>query len=113
MTPETLTALRGSIVKWRGIVAGTTEDMGTENCPLCALFYGDHGTCVGCPVSEATSATCCGGTPYDRWSDYWAPSAESNWDLKHVPLEQLDEIRALAQAELDFLISLLPKGETP
>lgn len=118
MTPETLTALRGSIAKWRAIVAGTAEDKGTENCPLCAAFY-SHGECAGCPAAEVAQDSCCRGTPYMDWANYWAESGQpydpalGHWDLAHVPVARLPEVTAMAQAELDFLISLLPEGASP
>lgn len=91
MNAETLTALRGSIAKWRAIVAGTGINRGPSDCPLCKLFFFVR-RCVGCPVFERTGETGCGGTPY---SDY-----EKNGELE------------VAKAELDFLISLLPEGES-
>lgn len=114
MDPETLAALRGSIQKWRDIVAGTGSDLGTENCPLCLLFHdneveddeGDMRNCDGCPVSEHSGNDECSGTPFSTW-------------IK-LTVDQGSERRALtpkhtraAQAELDFLISLLPVGEAP
>jgi len=38
MDEKTLAALRGSISKWEGIVAGTMQDSGASNCPLCKKF---------------------------------------------------------------------------
>jgi hypothetical protein len=116
MTPETRTALEGSIEKWRGIVAGTTKELGTKNCPLCQLFNqhaviwaelhpdedlqllnsGQPRSCKGCPVEAVTALDGCEGTPYIDYSD-----AEINGDE--------DAMRAAAAAELYFLISLLPK----
>ncbi len=93
MTPSTLAALRGSIAKWWAIVDGTGRDKGPSNCPLCGLFYRDN--CVGCPVREAAGDDLCCGTPYEEWAD-----------------AVTDEARAeAAQAELAFLVSLLPDGE--
>lgn len=87
----TLEALRGSVKKWQAIVDGTGKNRGPSDCPLCKLFFFVR-LCVGCPVFERTGETGCGGTPY---MDY----------EKHGELY-------LAQAELDFLISLLPEGES-
>ena len=50
MDKATREALLGSIEKWRRIVAGTGEDLGWKNCPLCTMYY--HGGCEGCPVAE-------------------------------------------------------------
>ena len=98
MDKRTRTALEGSIAKWEAIVAGTGTDEGTENCPLCQLFFdkrdpmGDY--CEGCPVKERTGQTCCEGSPYQEWSTN--------------PYASEDEAKRLAQAEVDFLRSLLP-----
>lgn len=103
MSPETITALRGSIAKWEGIVAGTASDGGTDNCSLCQLFHsdffsedeldeGERECCLGCPVFNVTGKRGCQGTPYDDYSDKGT-------------LEN-------AQAELDFLKSLLPGSAT-
>lgn len=94
MDSATLAALHGSIAKWRGIVAGTATDEGILNCPLCQLFtwlVDDRGECAGCPVRDATGSDNCIGSPYENY-------CETN-------------SIADAQAELDFLISLLPPGE--
>jgi hypothetical protein len=91
MNKRTLTALRGSIRKWEGIVAGTVTDEGPNNCPLCGLFF--NLGCEGCPVSAAAERPYCENTPYDVW-DTGAPQPER---------------KAIAQAELDFLRGLLPK----
>lgn len=86
MAPKTLKALQGSIKKWEGIVAGTAHDLGSDNCPLCKMFaYMPN--CDGCPVAERTGVSSCCGSPY--------------YDYK-------DGIPGAAQAELDFLKSLLP-----
>lgn len=98
MEPKTLTALRGSIDKWRAIVAGDSGDLGVRNCPLCAVFYDVR--CVGCPVSERSGAAGCVNTPYIAWAEEWDDNRVTD-----------DRSRTLAQAELDFLVSLLP-GET-
>lgn len=85
MDPATLVALKGSIAKWEGIVAGGPEG----DCPLCLMFFRGRpieDICVGCPVMERTGRRMCRGTPY--------------WD---------DTNPKQAQAELDFLKSLLPK----
>jgi hypothetical protein len=116
MTPETRTALEGSIEKWRGVLAGTTKERGTLNCPLCHLFN-QHAfiwaelnpdkdlelkrckvprTCRGCPVEAATGVDNCQRTPY---IDYVAAEIYGDEDAMH----------AAAAAELYFLTSLLPK----
>lgn len=101
MTPETLTALQGSIAKWEAIVAGKGVDDGGDNCPLCKLFIeNDH--CAGCPIASHSGAAGCCNTPYDQWYRLHRPF--NSVPLKAETPEQFDA----AQAELDFLRSLLP-----
>jgi len=101
MDPETLEALRGSIAKWEGIVAGTVENKGAENCPLCQKFHPDYNpnilNCDGCPVKAKTRIGGCIDTPYTTYSE-----AEFEGDISD------QELRVLAKDELDFLKSLLP-----
>lgn len=75
MDERTLTALKGSIAKWEGIVAGTVENRGFHNCPLCARFHpeatnrsyrGPH-VCEGCPVKDKTGKSLCRGSPYYKF----------------------------------------------
>jgi hypothetical protein len=96
MDEKTLIALKGSIAKWEGIVAGTVKDEGQDNCPLCQQFI-DEG-CVACPVMGVTGHSGCWGSPYD---DYAA--LEEGYGS-----EEYESVRDAAQAELDFLRSLLP-----
>jgi hypothetical protein len=110
MNTETLIALRGSIAKWEGIVAGTMVDEGRHNCPLCQKFNkdlrkeegGNYGTCEGCPVAAATGSPLCDQSPYEAYAD--AILGEDDLSA--------EELTALAQAELDFLKSLLPRANT-
>jgi hypothetical protein len=99
MDSRTLEALKGSIAKWRAIVAGTGEESGIYDCPLCALFHPRRAPeptppapCAGCPVMERTGQAYCAGSPYDRW-------------------DEGDDDAAVAKEELDFLCSLLPADE--
>lgn len=96
MNAETLEALQGSIAKWEAIVAGTGEDLLCKNCTLCQAFYG----CEGCPVMEATGQADCQESPWVEWFDC-IPHGEKR--IANTP-----ERKKLAQAELDFLRSLLP-----
>ena len=89
MDRKTLRALRGSIKKWEGVVAGTTEDKGSDNCPLCQLFNKEWWQrCYGCPVRDATGQSFCFGTPYEVYRDR--------------------RTKTNAKKELKFLQSLLP-----
>lgn len=110
MSPETLEALRGSIAKWEGIVAGTVQDEGPANCPLCIRFnrtVNERVNCSGCPVRDRTEQHGCTGSPYDDFENYMGLVEEGE--------EELDEARKkdLAQEELDFLKSLLPTDAIP
>lgn len=87
MDAKTLEALKGSVAKWEAIVAGTGEDHGQMNCPLCYVFI--IGDCEGCPVMAATGKRFCAGTPYEAYYE----SAK----------------RSDAADELAFLKSLLPQ----
>jgi hypothetical protein len=98
MDAATLEALKGSIAKWEGIVAGTTRDDGADNCPLCALFNTDdydriENACEGCPVQKSAGIGFCMQTPY--------------YAYRHLKTTEA------AQAELDFLRSLLPADPVP
>ena len=99
MDKNTLEALKGSIRKWEGIVAGTIQDKGPTNCPLCYKFIFQE--CVGCPVRKATKQTHCQGTPYVEYKvaedDYGGDS---------------DDAKEAAQRELDFLKSLIPESKS-
>lgn len=100
MNKATLKALRGSISKWKRIVAGTGGDDGVENCPLCQMFFYDHAECQGCPVSAKTGVAMCLKTPYEKqWMTndwFWGQRASS------------PKLLRAAKAELKFLESLLP-----
>lgn len=103
---EALCLLEGSIEKWEAIVAGTGEDHGTDNCDLCAGFYAL--CCVGCPVAAKVGADSCEGTPYQEWSDHMFETHDGS-EMKIAGCAECDRF---AQAELDFLRSLLPDAET-
>lgn len=105
MSKRAETALRESIQKWEGIVAGTEGDFGTKNCALCRLYY-RAGTCdASCPVVRATKEEECGGTPYEKWAQLHA----LRWEYVPDGLRaKTPEQKRAAQAELDFLKSLLP-----
>lgn len=105
MDDETREALEGSIRKWEAIVAGTGEDNGRSNCPLCQKFVLLHVTdetqCQGCPVKEHTGVSGCTFSPYEEWEEL---------GINHInQADDREEAVAAAQAELDFLKSLRPK----
>ena len=100
MDKITLKALRGSIKKWEGIVAGKVVDRGADNCPLCVKFVLKTRTCSGCPVSEKTGAPGCKQSPWERW----VCNGGGFGFTGDTPFR-----KRLAQAELNFLKKLLPK----
>jgi hypothetical protein len=116
MNPKALKALKASIRHWReNTAARRPEDvlLGPDHCALCRAFWVpfEYGparkkTCDGCPVMARTGYTGCHGTPYEAAED-----AHTAWYVTEGHYER-DGWREVAQAELDFLISLLPEGET-
>lgn len=105
MDNKTLEALKGSIKKWEGIVAGTVDNKGAANCPLCQLFntpnkWGQADQCVGCPIMAETGLMGCQDTPY---SDYENAEDEDPED---------EDLQGIAEEELAFLKSLLPQDQT-
>lgn len=117
LNDELLTALDGSIKKWRRIVARLDHDHGTANCPLCELFYfreiyNDEGqavaSCNGCPVSHDNQDDGCNGSPYADWS-HVARTAKQKGGESYTtfPLKNLDDLcQEVAQKELDYLLDL-------
>lgn len=115
MTPATLAALKGSIAKWEGIVAGTHVDHGALDCPLCAMFLIEKpeiSACKGCPISERTGRYGCCGTPYYEFMRLEARNLDDD-----TPIDPANPDHALAlaaaQAMLAFLKDLLPAGDQP
>ena len=103
MTPETLTALQQSIEKWERIADGTGADEGPRNCALCRIFYWRY-FCADCPVENKTGVTSCDTTPYEVWTKHHREAHHIDTALR----VQCNHCRELAQAEIDFLRSLLP-----
>jgi hypothetical protein len=107
MDTETLEALRGSIRKWERVVAEGTDGTLWKDCPLCLMFWDDD--CHGCPVMKATGMSACRGSPFAAYDDA-RESYFATVDGAHVGSDPA--VVAAAQAELDFLKSLLPAGVT-
>lgn len=103
MDAKTLEALKGSIEKWEKIVTGKGIDLGSANCPLCMIFLEDR--CAGCPVAEKNGTDSCEKSPYISWYEHGNWEHEQN---RHIE-PGCSECTRLAQAELDFLKSLLPE----
>ena len=113
MDQDTRDALESSIAKWKAIVDGTGSDLGTENCALCARFYGEDkglpcNRCLGCPVLEKTGMHDCIHTPYEKWSSHMRFEHRTP-SLSWRCIPGCDECLRLAKAELAFLEGLLPK----
>jgi len=103
MNTETLKALKEEIEGWEMIIDGKGVD--DRNSPLCDLFP----TCIGCPVvtiGESTSG--CQDTPYWGWLYH---QIEEHGKEKEFKIS-CPTCKELAQKELDFLKSLLPKEES-
>src|ERR1700722_19348216 len=100
MDEDTLAALRASIEHWQWVVA-IAEPIGRSNCALCDVFRGRDTLedCAGCPVRAVTGLKYCEGTPYGEYENY----------LDYDPPVEDEKRIVLAQAELDFLRSLLPQ----
>lgn len=97
MNQVALKALKGSIKKWKGIVAGDVTDQGSDNCPLCVAFHKNY--CAKCPVMKKTGVACCNKTPYRT---DWCLVAGEGHTADSPPRV------AAAKKELKFLRSLLP-----
>jgi len=102
MDTKTLKALKEEIEEWEMIIAEKGAD--SINSPLCNLFP----TCIGCPVvTIGESMAGCQDTPYWDWVDH---QLEEHGEEKEFKI-YCPSCKELAQRELDFLKSLLPKGE--
>lgn len=103
MDPKTLTALKASIAKWERNVEAETPDkvlLGASECALCKLFI--YNLCKDCPVRARSGSHFCRQTPFvktiNSFFDWNEGGSKDSW-------------REAAQAEVDFLKSLLPEGE--
>lgn len=88
MDEKVLQGLKDAIALWEKRAKG---ESGEGLCPLCLVCNG----CDDCPVYKHTGKAGCDDTPF--------------WD--YAGAENPEEARRFAQAELDFLRSLLPDGE--
>ncbi len=99
MDDKTLTALKASIEHWEDIKKDPDITPSSGNCPLCRLFDGCH---TQCPA-YITGHGYCTGTPYEEYAYYML-------SLEHEHVNKNEKLRQeIAQKEIDFLISLLPK----
>ena len=112
MKNEALEALKKSIIKWEKIAKSTKEkDLGGYNCGLCGLFV--DVACVGCPIYSKTKKKYCKDTPFIEWSHHAQLHGRNDTyfdkGLRREP--RCKECLGLVREELNFLKSLLPKGE--
>lgn len=104
----TLHALKGSILKWEAIAAGHGLDCGPNNCPLCQEFAGNGSVaCMGCPVRDRTRRKYCERTPFIKWYAHQI-DVHDTYSSNHVE-QGCTTCQKLADAEVKFLKSLLPK----
>ena len=99
-----LKALEGSIEKWEKIVDGTGVDDRDSNCPLCKLYCG----CKSCPVAQTVHFTGCNNTPFTKWCKHHREKHPTETLFFSLEVE-CPTCKKLAQKELDFLKSILPK----
>ena len=117
MDEKTLIALKASIQHWRENVEAAVLDnvsILADDCALCDAFYFSDVNafdeeiqyCVDCPVKMRTGIDTCQGSPYrEAWESHYS------WRKSPTSITSKATWRKAAQAELDFLISLLPEGE--
>lgn len=90
--------LEASIKHWERVVEDPDEPVGRTHCALC-MEYNNNSLgdvkydCIECPVMIRTGSQFCFDTPWMKYD-------------KCAHNEQEPEREQLAQAELDFLISL-------
>ena len=104
MDAKTKEALLASIKHWEENLAAESPEQASvdgENCALCQTFT----NCRSCPVFFSTGLPQCENTPY-----YLARVALQRWKFAQMPAQKKVWEEA-AQAEIDFLKSLLPEGE--
>jgi hypothetical protein len=108
MDAETLKALKKSIKHWEGNAKADHVELAfvtSYHCALCDKFLVEcDDLCIGCPVADKTEQPCCEGSPWEA-----AYNARCYWYIKPNDIARRDAFRAAAQAEVDFLKSLLPK----
>ena len=102
MNAETLTALKESIESWEMRQIACVADIGANKCALCKLFN----NCEMCIIAEK-GYPCCRATPHERLWNYLIST--SGVSIKNRDPKIIEQYR---KEEVDFLISLLPEGET-
>jgi len=110
MEEKILKALKGSIEKWKRIVAGKGQDRKYRNCPLCGLillgYTGQSCFENKCPVAILSHKEGCEATPWEEWESHHQEKHPKAVEYMRV---QCPTCKKLAKKELAFLKSLLPK----
>lgn len=108
-------AIIRSIEKWHDIAFNNGEDVGFDNCALCAIYLPKD--CAGCPVRIQTRKPFCKKSPYVSWANFWEKQIPlfpehyiSAFKISLLPREIRHKAQTLARAELWFLVKLLPIG---
>ena len=94
------------LVKWLKVSRGIIVDKGTENCPLCKLFY-NEGDCKGCPIKKITGKDLCYGTPYDAWINHHNNNhrnLDSDTDGRGI---ECPECKELARDQFYFILDMI------
>jgi hypothetical protein len=100
--------LKGAVSKWENIAAGTSEDNGVEDCPLCEEYHHVFGykRCGNCPVSTKTGRAGCRETPYESWCDHL--DHEHTCTRQGLPRKVYCETcKKIAQSMINFLQKVL------
>lgn len=103
MLPETLEALEASITEWerkRAMMIPASITIGSTFCPLCVLFSEQE--CLGCPIAQAGYDECIRSPYLIANIALWA------WKSNPSSAGSRRQWEDAAQAEIDFLKSLLP-----
>ena len=115
MKPITLRALKASIAHWKRNAADPKKaEISASACALCRRFndLSNPLFCKRklkneievCPVFRVTGKDSCKGSPYTAFHDAWGTAYDNKeWDIK--------KLTKLANDEVEFLESLLPKGD--
>lgn len=104
MDSITKQAILDSIARWEKRLDGKPDTPSVQECPLCHVFYRRHKiNCRGCPIELAVGKSKCAGTPCEPY-DELAYVLEKGREPTETEKAKLID---LAQAEIDFLKSLL------
>jgi hypothetical protein len=100
-------ALQASIHKWAEVHDGRERDLGSENCPLCALFSDGKGaiTCGECPVYKESGVGGCEKTPYPDWIRHQHTYHKHNKPPYYV-VDGCRKCKELSGKVLNYAISL-------